>query len=375
MIVLHYIDKFDTTTKSESEFISVLCTGMDHGVESHIVTRTYKPDRSYEGLKVHVISGKNTSLKILYDVMPDIVHVHGCWSYHTAAFLFTADRRGFYTVLSPLGGLQPWVIKKKFWKRILPKIIGYQYLAVHRAGVIHATGMMEQENIKHLHWNKKVEIVKNALVTHETTIGQMCTDMASIYQKMIDDHIGKEINISTQQAFYTLVKAGLSYDINVLRPGISVISETEKNNFTLLKHNDWRFLSIFAQKEEMTQTVVRGMSVLDMENETGMQGGTTIIPSHKNTDDIINCLHLLKKSIWKRRLKIKDFSDLYTILRYNDYDEDELYTKLKEHHLRKLLSRLEYILVEMTGIEEGFLPLSPKNDCVTRYIKNMTKNN
>src|SRR5574344_1449834 len=100
---------------------------------------------------------------------------------------------------------------------------------------------------------------------------------------------------------------------------------------------------------------------------------------HFSTDILssacVLCLHLLKKSIWKRRLKIKDFSDLYTILRYNDYDEDELYTKLKEHHLRKLLSRLEYILVEMTGIEEGFLPLSPKNDCVTRYIKNMTKNN
>ncbi len=355
MIVLHYIDKFDANTESESKFISVLCKGMPNNVESHVVTRD------------------DNILRALYDIMPDIVHVHGCWSYRTASFLLSAHRRGFYTVFSPCGGLQPWIIKKNFWKSFLPRIIAYQYITVHRADTILVSSKIEKDNILRLHWNKRIRFIKNVLQTQDITIEEMCNSLLLMYQDIIDEHIEKEINIITQQSFYTLVKAGLSYDVNQLRPNLSVISEKEKKNFTLLKYNDWRFLSIFAERNEMNDIISRGLSVIGMENKMNIPTGITIIPSPKNTDDIVNAVHLMKNKIWRRKLTIKDICGLYTILRYNDYDEDELKTKLKKKRLAKLLGRLEYILIEITGIEEGFLPIMPINDYITRHIKNNMK--
>lgn len=371
MVVLHYIDKFDITTDLNSKFISVLCSGMSQYAISHVVTKSQVKNDNFANELVHVVNNRNGFIKVLYDVMPKIVHVHGCWSYDTAKFLLTAKRRGFYIVWSPHGGLQTWVIKNNFYTEKLYRIVLYQFIAAHSSNMIHTSGISEQKNIKRLRWNKNISIIKNSLVTQEITVEQMCREMAEMYQGIIDHNINKEINLSTKKAFYSLIKAGLIRQDIALRPGLCIVSEKEKKNFTLLKYDDWRNLSIFADKNDMNCIISQGLNVLGIDNVMNIPSETIIKPSDKNMNDIIAYIIELKKKLSQKKLCLKDMATLYSLIRYNDYKEDELIEKLKQQNIKNFMGRLEYILHELFGIEEGFMPIQPINDYRTGLIKNI----
>lgn len=371
MVVLHYIDKFDISTDLDSKFIKVLCNGMSEYAESHIATKYYVHNEESSNDLVHIVNKRNGLIKTLYVIMPKVVHVHGCWSYDTAKFLLAAKRRGFYTVWSPHGGLQSWTIKNNFYSKKLSRIILYQFIAAHRSDMIHTSGIIEEKNVKRLRWNRNVTIIKNSLVTQEITIEQMCKEMATMYQNIIDRHINNEIGISTQKAFFSLIKAGLTRANISLRPGISIVSENERKNFTLLKYEDWRNLSIFADKKGMNYIISQGLNVLGIENVMNIPHQVTVIPSDKNINDITSYITELKKKVSHKKITLKDMATLYSLLRYNDYNEDELIEKLKQENTRKFMGRLESILIELFDMEEGFLPVEAINDHQTTHLKNI----
>lgn len=371
MVILHYIDRFDISKDLNSKFITVLCNGMSEYAVSHIVTKCYVENNDIDKELIHVVNKRNGFIRTLYDIMPKIVHIHGCWSYDTAKFLIAAKRRGFYIVWSPHGGLQNWVIKNNFYSKKLSRIIMYQFFATTRCDMIHVCGEIEQDNVKKLRWNKNITVIKNSLVTQEITVEQMCKDTAMMYQNIIDNNINKEINISTQKAFYSLIKAGLIRNDIALRPGLNIISEEERKNFTQLKYNDWRNLSIFADKNDVNFLISQGLNVLDIENIMNIPSGTIIIPIDKSINGLISYITELKKKVSNKKISLKDMATLYSIIRYNDYNEDELIEKLKNKNIKYFMGRLEYILNELFGIEEGFMPVKTISDYRTTIIKNI----
>lgn len=63
--------------------------------------------------------------------------------------------------------------------------------------------------------------------------------------------------------------------------------------------------------------------------------------------------------------------NLHTLIKYNDYDEDQLKDILKRMQLYKFSRRMIKILEEFTQLEEGFMPLIPLDDKHTKQIRNI----
>ncbi|HRN16791.1 MAG TPA: hypothetical protein PLF38_07060, partial [Xylanibacter oryzae] len=145
----------------------------------------------------------------------------------------------------------------------------------------------------------------------------------------------------------------------------------ERKNFTLLKYEDWRNLYIFADKKGMNYIISQGLNVLGIENVMNIPHEVTVIPSDKNINDITSYITELKKKVSHKKITLKDMATLYSLLRYNDYNEDELIEKLKQENTRKFMGRLESILVELFDMEEGFLPVETINDHQTTHLKNI----
>ena len=69
--------------------------------------------------------------------------------------------------------------------------------------------------------------------------------------------------------------------------------------------------------------------------------------------------------------------ELADIMRNNDYNEATLANMLRRGKMLKFTGRIEQILNEITGLEEGFMPVTSVNDILTYkikkiYIRNLT---
>ena len=74
----------------------------------------------------------------------------------------------------------------------------------------------------------------------------------------------------------------------------------------------------------------------------------------------------------KKRLSLRLLTDLYKVIKYNDYDEDRLAEVLRHLRLYRYSCRMIQLLAEKTLLKEGFMPFPPRND---RKTKGMIRNN
>ena len=94
---------------------------------------------------------------------------------------------------------------------------------------------------------------------------------------------------------------------------------------------------------------------------------------HANEADVrvctvmLNFIHELQKGTLSRR----HIADLYSTLRFTDYNEKKVTDVLQLLKERKLAARILQILHESLGLEEGFMPMDAKNDRGTRKIKRL----
>lgn len=70
----------------------------------------------------------------------------------------------------------------------------------------------------------------------------------------------------------------------------------------------------------------------------------------------------------KRMLSLRHLADLYTIIKYNDYDEDRLADVLRHMRLYSFARRIIQLLADKLRLEEGYMPIKPLNDRTTRGI-------
>lgn len=381
MKILHYISTIDSTAGITSKYMSALCSMCGSEAEVHLVCSNSPQPVSISNTTIHFIPNgihnyirlRSEWLKTLYEVMPDIVHVHGCWSSETARIVCLSTRRGFRTVLSPHGGLEPWIFRQQMWKEKIPKTVAYQWLAVRRAFVIHVSGAIEHENMKSLGWNKRITIVKNPLVTSEINTKEMASEMLCLYQKVLDTDVFRLMDKNIHQAFSLILHAGISGEKSNSVPGIG-----EKG---------WRQLLIFAKTENVYELFLKGCNVQQMslpdlntnKIETfsvrkGDADGFKKNVSLTNEQNIAELIHRIRKNVLRQRIRLNILCQLAVMLRNTEYDEDVLRQALKAKNLTKFTGRIEQILNEWIGLEEGFMPVESINDVFTKKIKNIITN-
>ena len=71
----------------------------------------------------------------------------------------------------------------------------------------------------------------------------------------------------------------------------------------------------------------------------------------------------------KKKLSLRLLADLYTVIKYNDYDEDRLADVLRHLRLYRYSRRMIQLLAEKVLLKEGFMPIPPRDDRKTKGIK------
>jgi hypothetical protein len=382
MKVLHYISTIDTTAGITSKYMSALCSMSGCHAEIHIVCASSPQPISINNTTVHFIPKGNRNnvrlrsiwLKTLYDIMPDIIHVHGCWSYDLACVVCLSTKHGFRTVLSPQGGLEPWIFKQRLWKEKIPKTVFYQWGAVRKAFAIHVSGAIEYKNFKSLRWNKRIAIVKNSLITSEIDDEKMASEMLNLYRKILDTDVFRLMDKTTHEVFSKILHAG--------------ISGKRSDMILEIDEKGWRQLMIFSKTENIYNIFLKGCSVqqIDLPDidvnkiETFVTRKNGIDKyemnaSLTNEQNIVELVKKVRKETFRQEIKLATLCQLSLILRNTEYDEDLLRGALKAKGLIKFMGRIEQIQNELMGLEEGFMPVESVNDISTSRIKKIITRN
>lgn len=398
MKVLHYIPLLDSA-KAYLEDLSSQ-TDAPNSANTYIVTlwadRSYSSSGRfiiYQMLKkphrfINLLHLQNRFLQILYATMPDIVHIHGCWSYVTAKICLWAKKRHFKVVISPHGQLEKKVIEDHFWSKHFPQIILFQKRTIKRADALWAATEQEAKGLRRLGWNKRI--------SQPADMGEEMTPQVAytvFYQKTIDTAYYGDMHEHEKEAYCALLHAGLADEEEThLLDGPSIL------NLRSLTVASWRRIFLLAHDQHVSPILHDGITRMQLSTprigvsnilrfpkntettEAPLSATTFIHDSKRNrkrasqiTDEqvrglwcmLVNIRQLLKD----KRLTTRQLADYYTYVRHFDTDENATAQTLKSAGYLQFAARIHQILHECLYLEYGFMPVPPVDDRKTENIR------
>ena len=330
-------------------------------------------------VETHTASDMLSFRKKMNAIKPDIVHLHGCWNMKTAIASHTANKRGIRTVITLHGQLEQWIIKQHYWKEKLPKILVYQRRTVRNAYALIAMGRMEKNGLCRMGWNSRIETVRNPLITESISIHDAVSQIYAIYRKVLDTDVIKLMDEVTLRAIRPLVKAGITGNHRWL----------DDSDYNLLKHPEdinWRQIQIYAAQNEILHTIRKGIEILGIDIpylEVGKiayfqpdkftpTASLNTSTSHSATSDangyITDILRQAAKLASSGKLTISHIIEITSALLSCNIAEDKVAENLYEARLTETAGRLMQIASDLTGLDEGFMPIPALNDRKTKSI-------
>lgn len=170
MTILHYIPSIDRTSGGVGSYMQLLAPPLGELVELHVVTHASDHELVLENCKLHYIEHWTNYLKmksqwnaLLKDINPSVVHINCCWQPESAFVQKWSRHKGYMTVYTPHGMLEPWIVQRHYWTRKVPALLLYQKAAIKNSDIIHATAESERQNLLELGYNKNVKVIPNGI--------------------------------------------------------------------------------------------------------------------------------------------------------------------------------------------------------------------
>ena len=305
------------------------------------------------------------------DERPDIVHVHGCWNYAIVRRAEQLRRKGARIVLTPHGGLDPWVIAERRLTEKTAKALLWQRRLIEHSYVLIAQGRMEAEAASHLGWNPRTETIRNAVITSSITPKAMYCQTTAVYQKVMDSYTFELMNDDTLLLMTKLIKAGITGDRRWLPEDDFEPHGFMRSKLSDISADDWRHLLLYTEHENIRAVVDRGISILGISQPAvDTSASVSYLPTQYvrpevTATDVVG----ITTEINRGALTMRHIVELAQALRNPDADDDKIVAALTDSHLARLFQRLMHLLEEFTLHEEGFMPLPPVNDKQTQAIR------
>lgn len=301
---------------------------------------------------------------ILKKQSPDIVHIHAAWDFHSAVFEMIANSMGYFVVVSPHGGLSSKIIGQRFWKEKLPRIIAYQFWMLKKSRLVISVTEQEHEYLKKLGWKSRVILVPQpatATLNDEETASRI---MAA-YRKVIDTHYLDRIKEDEIGFTIRCVRESLWREGHYLTPG---------EPYTAPGDMSFRRIYIFAHDNGITSQLLEGAKRLgipmppnpDIDTLPRFRDKAKRIGSKERkfkkfcellyTFPSINSQKEMPLFTPQGEISLCAFANVYSAMRFSDYDEDKFMESIKKARLSKYTSKLMRLFNEMFGMEEGFMP-------------------
>lgn len=356
MRILHYYAS--NSPEAITQYVKMLCEQMGTEAEQESATTVQE------------------ALQKLRDRHYDLLHIHGCWQYAAYRIASKALKGGTRLVVTPHGQLEPWVMKQRYWKEKLPKRVLFQRSLIQQAYAVIVQGKMEEECMTKLSWNRRTVIIRNSLITNSINDNEMAQQMWQVYRKIMDSNTLELMTDNTKLTLRQLLKVGITGDERWL--GESFVTITD--------HNQWRMLYCHVHQEQVDELVRRGISSLRVDAPDfdirqmpcfmpdGYEPAKTIEASigmqfATENDRLMATFRHLRRLAMHNRLTLAHLAELDKELRNHDCAEDQLCDALRERHLFTFARRIMQLANDLTGLDEGHMPMPPLDDRQTRRLR------
>jgi len=205
MKVIHFITSIDKKDGGTASYISLLSNKLGLETELYIVTsptNTPVDIKNAQVISICLNIKKYTSVindmnKIIRKINPDIVHINGIWEPQTWWFQNIAQKKNIKVIITPHGMLEPWILSQNKWKKNIA-LFFYQRKAIRKADYLHATALMEKNNLLKLNYNNNIEIIPNGIDVEKISIKNNWNKTKNIlFMSRIHPKKGIEILIDT----------------------------------------------------------------------------------------------------------------------------------------------------------------------------------
>lgn len=321
-------------------------------------------ERLQQSVETHIADSVGALRKALQEQIPDIIHCHGLPSVSAARAVITALNRGARLVLTLHGQLEPWADDRQ---RNIAAIY-WQKEFVHKAYAVILLGRLERNNFVQIGWNTRIEEIHNAVTTNTISPQDMSTNTFAIYQKVLDSDTLALMDEPTEHMLRAIIKVGIMGDRRwaPILPSGSI---------------GWRQLLLYAGHENIRNYVDYGISLLgcsvpaiDTSRIAAYfpEGFTIPRPVRetvgeyqgKETEYLVRIISQIRQ-----QSLLLNLVELTREL-YRDTVDDELLSEaLEEKGLTAFTSSLMQVLSEQTGLDEGYMPLPPADNRLTKQIR------
>ena len=348
-----------------------------------------------QSVEVEVATTEKEFTKMLSSFKPDIVHIHSCWKLNTFVCAKKAKRFGCALLFSPHGELSPLAMKLEEPMRKKVRSITYQRKVVQMADAVLATSEKEKNEILQLGWNKRIDSVPSCLLNHSISTEEMAVNIIKIYTKVIDTRYRRNMDNLEWLCLCALLHTGLQQD-----PTNKIIPSKGLLELRGLTPQQWQRILICADDEfvrdyvdigiERLLLVIPNINTPDISRykpymqkiegeleKTKIEVGNFLLKSrYENAKEgeedtikqIVTMLAHAKVLLKQRKFSLLHLSQIYQVIRFEDYNEERLLITLRRMRLLKFARRMVYILSEYLYLEDGYAPFVPLNDKKIRPI-------
>lgn len=375
MRILHFCLQNNDSADVTSKYLSALLSLMAHEAEVRLITNGNNYQKQAEEFK------------------PDLVHIHDCWNRTSALMAKWAHGQNIPVVVSPHGKMDPWCVDHNYLNEKLPKLLLFQHEMICNADAIIVEGEIEQRSMQELSWNnkvqarhpwnKRIELIRNSIVSNEITNEEMVSQTLRLYRKVIDSNAWMLMTKDTREAEDILLMVGVAHHENDIH-----LDERQHSLVEALTNEEWRRLLIHADEENVLNLVEKAISRLHLnapdiniatisrfaprlpkarqplEREKLLDSTLTTKFKHLRHDygncpELTICRMIANTAyeMQKATLSRKHLTEIYELFRYEEFDEDKLARMLKDAGLYDYTLTLQQTLASMLMLTEGFMPL------------------
>lgn len=329
----------------------------------------------------------------------DLLHIFGCWSKGGCALADSAYELRVPYVITPLGMLQPWEMEKHRRGKLL---FNKQRRIVERATAINVCGKLEEQTFAKLGWNKRLSLIKNPVLTSQTTFDEVATRFCVLYRKVLDSTARLRISMDAQAIIGNLLQFGVDRQLF----GYANSEEVLRKCLDELVEEEWRRIFIYASDEQVDDLLKQALDGLCYEypkfdiasferfdtqhpyKEGDLEGGTLLSHSllmrnkvkdafeacGKNEQRI--CIQLLNLSfeLGHKMAPLRHLVNLYLAMRNTDMDEDMVRSAARQLGIDDFAQRIMVVLADLLDLTEGFMPFVLRRDSkATLLSRDLTK--
>lgn len=377
MRIIHYIDSIKAGNLLSDYFL-----------------RLTTAQKEYADVKT--ITQQGDFKKLLADFQPDIVHIHTCWERKAATYANWAAKKHCAVVFSPHWALdeKARMTEQKSTKTV--KTLLYQAKMVRGMDALLVTNEQERKEILQLGWTKRIDVVQDSVLNSSLNDDEMAQQTISFYRKVLDTRYQFAMTAMEKDAVPSLLHVGLAQETTH-----NLLPSDQLLNLRSLNPEQWRRIFLYADDEGIREIVDNSISRLQLNAPTidtaAIERFPLLLPKETtsvDTDKLIGNQPMTRQRLSdysnkedaiikkiatiiantrqierKKKLSLRLLADLYTVIKYNDYDEDRLADVLRHLRLYHYSRRIIQLLAEKVLLKEGFMPIPPRDDRKTKGIK------